>query len=192
MRDTTVLVDSGRSLEESFFLERDKKLIERLQALKRLAQTKTTLSEVSGIKDDKILQKLVDLDVHAELVASLAIVPLIEVAWADGTVDDKERAAVLRAAEAQGIRPGDVEFGLLESWLARRPEPKLLTAWKHYIEGLCAELTASERKTLKEDLLGRARSVAQASGGFLGLGDPISKREAAMLKTLEESFGAGT
>jgi hypothetical protein len=190
MHTATILDDFGRNLEESFFLQRDKKLIERLQALKRMEQSKKTLSEVSGIKSDAILQKLVDLDVHAELVAPLAIIPLIEVAWADGSVDEKGRKAVLRAAEAQGIRPGDVEYGLLETWLARRPEPALLTAWKHYIEGLCAELSPIERTTLRDNLLERVRGVAEASGGFSGLGNPVSKREAAMLRTLEESFNA--
>jgi len=177
-----------RDLEDAFFLKEDKKLRDRLQALNKLKETKETLSKVSGIQDDKVLQKLVELDVQPNIVASLAAIPLVEVAWADGKVDEKERRAVLAAAESEGIRRGDVEYELLDAWLARKPEPRLLEAWKHYVEGLCAVLTSEERAALKRELLEHARSIAQASGGFLGLGSKISQSEAAMLRTLEEAF----
>lgn len=180
---------AGRNLEDAFFLKEDKKLLERLQALKRLSETKETLAKVSGIQDDAILQRLIDLDVQPGIVASLKAIPLVEVAWADGKVDEKERKAVLAAAESEGIRRGDIEYELLDAWLARRPEPKLLDAWKHYIEGLCAALSPEERTTLKRELLDHARSVAAASGGFLGLtGNKISQKEAEMLRVLEASF----
>jgi hypothetical protein len=189
MSDPKPLVSAARELEDSFFLKENQKLIEKRQALNKLKQTKEALSKVSGIHDDGILQKLIDLEIHPNTVASLAVVPLIEVAWADGEIDDKEREAVLQAANSDGIRRGDIEYELLENWLAHRPEPRLLAAWRHYIEGLCAVLTADERSALKRELLEYAASVARASGGLLGLGNRISKSEAAVLRTLEEAFG---
>jgi hypothetical protein len=188
MRDTRSLIARGKDLEDSFFLKEDRELIERLRELNRLKQTKEALSKVSGIHDEKILQRLVELDIHPDIVASLAVIPLIEVAWADGQVDEKERKAILAAAESDGIRRGDIEYQLLESWMARRPEPKLLDAWKHYIEGLCGALSPEERAALKRELLEHARTVAQASGGILGMGNKISKQEAATLQELEEAF----
>jgi hypothetical protein len=41
---------------------------------------------------------------------------------------------------------------------------------------------------MKSTLLERARSVARASGGTLGLGSKVSKAEAAMLSQLESAF----
>jgi hypothetical protein len=41
---------------------------------------------------------------------------------------------------------------------------------------------------LKQDLLGRARGVAEAAGGFLGLGKRISSAEQAVLTELEQAF----
>src|SRR4030095_8542232 len=102
-----------------------------------------------------------------ETVAALIIVPLVEVAWADGTLDAKERRAVI---ERSGIQPGSSDAALLEPWLARRPDPKLFTAWTQMVKGMTAQLDAAGRERLKAGLLERARAVASASGGILGVG----------------------
>ncbi len=44
------------------------------------------------------------------------------------------------------------------------------------------------RTALMEDLLGRARSIAEAAGGFLGLG-AITEDEQRTLAELERAFG---
>jgi hypothetical protein len=44
------------------------------------------------------------------------------------------------------------------------------------------------KQALKQDLLGRARVVAEAAGGFLGLGTRISSAEQAVLTELEQAF----
>lgn len=54
--------------------------------------------------------------------------------------------------------------------LDRRPEPRLLIAWTQLIQGMCEKLTGEEIAKLKTSLLERARGVASASGGVLGLG----------------------
>ena len=135
-----------------------------------------------------MLQKLVELGVRPESVAPLALVPIVEVAWADGKVDEKERRAVLDAADARGIRAGDLQHGLLQRWLSHRPSAKLLEAWQHYVAGLCAQLDAEQRNALRGELLDRARAVAEASGGFLGLGSKVSPSERAVLQRLEAAF----
>ena len=189
MGDKNSLVSMGRDLEDSFFAQEERLLIEKMQSLNKKKKTKEALAEVSGIRDDGILQKLLDLDIKPDIVAALAIVPLVEVAWADGTVDPKEREAVLQAAESHEIHKGDDEYQLLETWLKRRPEPQLLDAWTHYIGGLCKELTPEERTVLKNELLDHARLIAESSGGFLGLGNKVSKSEADVLEKLAKAFG---
>ena len=178
---------AARALEESFFLEQDKALIERLRAMKQMAKDKEALSQVSGIKNDAILARLVQLEVKPEIVAALATVPLVEVAWADGRIDDEERKAVLEHADGRGIRAGSIERELLERWLTRRPEPSLLEAWRTYVQGLCEGLTAEERTQLREQLLHATKVTAQASGGFLGVGK-ISAAEQRVLDQLAASF----
>ena len=182
------LEDRRKSLEEEFFFKENKKLLEKLRQMKQMEESKEALSEASGITNDALLEKLLELGIHAETVAALAVVPLVEVAWADGHLDEKEKEAILAASDASGLATGGLEYELLESWLAHRPESKLLRAWEHYIQGLCEQLSEEERSSLKADLLGRVWAVAEASGGFLGLVSKVSKAEAEMLQQLEKTF----
>ncbi len=183
------LIERGRVLEEEFFYKENQRLLEQLRQMKRMEESKEALAEASGMTDDAILQSLLDLHIDVQTLAALALVSLIEVAWADGYLDEKEKQAVLKAAHASGFEKGQVAYEVLENWLTQQPKPKLLETWVEYIRELLGQLSEEEQKSLKASLLGRARSVAEASGGYLGLGFKVSKTEAAVLKTLEEAFG---
>ncbi|RPJ53113.1 MAG: hypothetical protein EHM24_33325 [Acidobacteria bacterium] len=186
--DRGSLENSGRMREDRFFLEQDRILVEKLRELRKVEETKQALSEVSGITNQAVLQKLIDLDIHAETVASLAVVPLVEIAWADGRIEDKERAAIMEASAQGGLAKGSPDSQILERWLSHRPGPELLEAWTHYVQGLCEMMGADEREALRRGLLDRARRVAEAAGGFLGLTSGISKSEQRVLDTLEKAF----
>jgi len=181
---------SSKPLEDAFFIQEDRKIIENLRILRKLEETKGALAEISGIRNDAILEKLVKLEIRPETLASLCVVPLIEVAWADGSIDDQEKKAVLAATDKNGLEQGSFDYSLLEQWLTHKPQPRLLTAWTHYIQGLCEQLTAAEKETLKTEIMGHAKAVAEASGGLLGLGigNKVSKTEQAMLDNLEKAF----
>ncbi|MHC4177614.1 MAG: hypothetical protein ACYSWU_08910 [Planctomycetota bacterium] len=161
-----------RELEEKFFLERDRELLRALREEAASKERKKALADASGIT-----------------VAALSLVPLVAVAWADGSLDVKERQAILAAAEQKGMQkkehPG---YQLLQRWLKRKPDPKLLAVWRGYVAALAQPLSEDARDTLKEDLLGRARAVAEAAGGLLGLGNKISKSEQATLSDLAQVF----
>ena len=177
-----------RALEEQFFHQENRRLVENLREKSKLKASKEALAEASGITNGSILESLVQLGIEAETVAALQLVPLLEVVWADGELDKKEKQAVLKAAEASGLAKGCLSHGLLENTLNRRPRPKLREAWRLYMEGLCKQLQPGERESLREDLLGRARTVAGASGSFLGVGSKISSSEARVLEELNRAF----
>ena len=88
------------------------------------------ISLASGITDRAVLKLLADLEVSSSVVAALALVPLVEVAWADGELAPEERASVLKASAEQGIRPGTRAHGLLSTWLEHRPTKTLFEAWQ--------------------------------------------------------------
>ncbi len=178
----------AKTLEDLFFLARDKKLTEELRRIRKMKETKEALASVSGITNQDVLQKLIELNIRPEILASLAMAPLVEVAWADGKIDEKEKKAVLEAACKSFIPKDSVDFNLLRCWLEHKPDSKLLEAWVHYMKGLCEKLSDTEKDALKKDLIGHARAVAQAAGGFLGLGSKISKTEEQMLVQLEAVF----
>jgi hypothetical protein len=111
----------------------------------------------------------------------------VEVAWADGTLDAREKRAILDRAEKSGIAPGAIDHDLLRSWLDHKPEPKLLTAWTHLIQGMCEQLTDEQVTALRTGLVERARAIAKASGGLLGVGS-VSTVEEDMIRRLESAF----
>ena len=76
----------------------------------------------------------------------MGLLPLVVVAWADGTVDAKERKAVLEAAEGAGVAKGDAPHALLEAWLAVRPPENFMDAWEGYARELRDVLGASVEK----------------------------------------------
>lgn len=177
----------GRSLEDAFFLQWEKELIESKRREEEIEERRKSLSEASGITDPKILDELAEHGLHAEVLASLALVPIIEVVWADGHMHQDERSAVLTAAEKHGIVKESPAHALIEHWLKKRPDTRLLTLWKEYMEVLLPTLSTEGQLLLKKSIIGHARDVAEAAGGFLGLGK-ISAEEKIMLKELEKVF----
>ncbi len=180
----------SKPLEDAFFTNQDQILIEKLRVIRKMKETKESLSQISGIQNEQILDKLVSLNVRPETLASLCIIPLIEVAWADGGIDEKEKKAILQAAEKTGFKQGSIDFDLIRQWMTRKPTEHLLDAWVLYIKGLTEKLSQEEKNAMKTEIMNRARSIAEASGGFLGLGlgDRISKEEQAMLNKLNSAF----
>jgi hypothetical protein len=182
-----LLTEQGRILEEMFFRKHEVEVRERIRRIEQAEQDRGRLAQVSGIHDFRVLDKLLSLGVSADMLSSLAVVPLVEVAWADGKLDEAERVAVLAGAEAIGIDRESIDFALLDVSLAHRPPEDLLAVWIQYVRGLCATLSEAQRRALKADLIGRARQVAEASGGFLGLGK-VSSEERAVLAKMETAF----
>ncbi|MBF0388141.1 MAG: hypothetical protein HQL20_09875 [Candidatus Omnitrophica bacterium] len=181
------ILECGLSLEEAFFRKRDAELIEQHRRLENIKKTREALGEISGIRNPKVLDKLIELEVSPQILSSIAVVPLIEVAWADGAIDVAERAAVLAGAAGNGIAPGSADYALLENWLQHRPPAKLLDAWMHYISGLCEIMSKEECQAFRKELIDRARRVASASGGVMGL-VRISLAEQDVLHKMESAF----
>ena len=179
---------TGRVLEDSFFQTKNAELLDGFREHLAKLERKEQLADACGFHDDAVLERLATLKIGPETLAALALVPLVEVAWADGKVQAKELAAVMKAAEHCGIQRDDDAFALLDDWLNHRPGPEMLEAWKQYVVGLCDALDDAAADRLKHDLLDRARAVAKEVGGFLGIGSAVSPAEAAMLEELERAF----
>ena len=172
----------GRSLEEAFFSRENERLRLGLRA-------ETEAHAELGIADHAIFERLRGLDVTGDEVAALTLIPVVAIAWADGELHDKERAALLQAAEAAGIAPGTPSHLLLESWFRERPDPELFERWKSFIVALCADMPARTVEDLRAELLHRAEAVADAAGGLLGFGR-VSAREREILEELAHAFPA--
>ena len=95
----------AKALEEAFFAEENARLLVQLRKKTALEERRAALREVVLIQDEDYLHHLMELGIRPSTVLALSLVPLMAVAWADGKLDDRERDAVLKAAETRGVAP---------------------------------------------------------------------------------------
>jgi hypothetical protein len=188
--DPHVLADRRHALETAFFARHEQELVERFRARVAEQERHDQLAEAAGISDEAVLQHLLERGIDGKSLAALAFVPLVAVAWADRRLDVPERRALLQAASDRGLAESAEAKALLEEWLTHAPDPQILSLWKEYVGALAPSLPAEAREKLKNDLLGAARGIAEAAGGFLGLGNKVSDEEQAVLDDLERAFEA--
>jgi hypothetical protein len=171
----------SKILEDRFFFSESLVLKEQLAQLKRKRESAEALSIVSGIVNESVLMEFVALGIRPEIMAAMCLVPIIEVAWADGVIDDKERQAVLDGARQHGFAE---DHAILCEWLKHPPTPPLMDAWLKYMQSLGEILSKETFIALKADVISHANDVAKSSGSFLGLTNPISPAEQAVLDTM--------
>ena len=78
-------------------------------------------------------------------------------------------------------------MSLVESWLAEPPHDDLFETWCEYVKGLADTMTAESFAKLKHDVMGQAKQVAHAAGGFLGVINSESQSEKRVLDKLGKS-----
>jgi hypothetical protein len=187
MKDEHLLKKQAKDLEETFFAKENERLLRELRQKAKLDEKRKALSAVVKAKDPAIIDHLLELGVGPESILAVGLVPLAAVSWADGSLDDKERKAILKAASERGVQPGSPNYAMLEAWLREKPNQKLMDAWKKYARGIWEQLTDSEKVLMRQSIVGKAREIAEAAGGFLGVAS-ITPQEKALLEELEKVF----
>lgn len=177
-----------RGLEESFFAKHNHELVERLRRKRHEEQLRRELVEISGVRDEAVLDELVSLDVGASALAALGLVPLVLVAWADGKVQEEERRVLVEAAERVGLERGTDAWHLFDVWLVHAPGEDLYQTWKDYVAVLRRSCSEDSMAALRAEIVGRARAVARASGGILGVGS-VYGTEKDLLTEISEALG---
>ena len=179
----------AKAPEEEFFRHHEAALQDRRRAQQERSAARAALAAASRIKDEALLDQLVTLGIAPDTLIALALVPLVEVAWADGKVEESERDAILKAARAAGLGPDSCGLRLIHGCLSERPPQRLRELWRQYIKNVCATLSAQEKEALKAEMLEQARSLAGAASGVMGSGAQVSRREDALLPELAQAFG---
>ena len=178
-----------KNLEDAFFAERDRHLLEELRKHYSTSDKLAALRGASGISDEATLQRLVDSGVDASVFTALMLVPLVEVAWSDGHVQESEKDAILKAAESHAVARGTPAHIWLERMLVDRPDPSVLAAWKAYIGALVKELPPAAVEASRTQMLSWVTRVAESAGGILGFGNKISTMEQATIHELARAYG---
>ena len=179
--------ERGKALEEAFFAKKNRELLEQVKIDLDTETQRDALKAATGVTADTVLDSLIGIGVNSESLAALAIAPMILVAWADGSISDKEREAVVSAAEKAGVEADSTASKLLSSWLEEKPSDELADTWKEYVGAVKLKLPAGDQVKLGEQILARCQTVAESAGGFLGLGS-ISAKETALLEMLKSTL----
>lgn len=158
----------GRSYEERYFHMKDAELVEKLRSVFQRNLDRDELRKITGVQDEKLLDRLLDVQVRGEMMTAFKLLPLVEIAWADGTLDHREADAVEHAASRFGMTPGPAMERLRE-WLRRGPTPEVRALWRRYADELRNTLTPRQLSEFREDLLKTARGIADCSGGVLNV-----------------------
>ena len=135
------LADRRSALEDAFFRRRDAELVEQMKQQMSEDSQRDALAESSGITDEKLLDRFVEMKLNSDTVAALSLVPLVQVAWADNKLESAERDAILSAAVESGIGKDKPAYKLLLSWLESAPESDVVSAWSDYVQALSKTLS---------------------------------------------------
>lgn len=186
---TDVLFEERRrALEEEHFRKRNDALLAHLRAEAREAREVRRLEETSGVVDEPLLDELVRHGITAETLPAFVLLPLLDVAWADGKMDDYERRALIEDPGARALLPGSAAARLFEGWLAERPSWELFRFWQQFSRDACRLLAQDAIEAVESDMLRRAKRVAKASGAFLGFGPSISREERRELDRIKAAY----
>jgi hypothetical protein len=189
-----LLRERERGFETDYFNKHDAKLIQKIRERAHLQEVAAALAEKLRVDDPDLLQRVVRLGLTRETGAAILMAPLIQVAWADGDVTDRERAIVLELGGARGIVAGTPPHAQLLAWLQECPRPELFDAAIEIINVGFAVLPAVERAERVRAVLDACERVAEAARGvaMFGLRFSASSAEAAVLETLRTKLHAST
>lgn len=166
--------------EDAYFQQRDQEARQRLRD--QLGKAAGDLStDRDATRRMSVAERISALGFVGDKLKIFDLLPLVHVAWADGTVSRKERATILDIVRARGIAPGTEAFQTVESLLEERPSQAFF----------------DQTLSILRDAVGGARAasivdlcvqIAGASGGFLNIGT-ISDQERAMIEQIAQQLG---
>ena len=170
----------ARGNEAAYQQKKEQELLEHLRRGLERERARRNIGEALNVYDERVLEALENLGFTREVLVLLHIVPLIEVAWSDGTVSEAERAKILELAALRGIVPGTPAYDRMIPLLQDRPPPEAFAAVTRVIRVMFSTLPEEDRRRVEEVLPAYAAAVARASGGVLGIG-AISHQEEIVL-----------
>ena len=179
------LGDREKAMEADYFRKENERLLERLRQGAKLDDIAKALAEKLQVDNPELLGRVRALGVTPEAAPALFLTPLVQVAWAEGSVGNRERDAVLRLARQRDVQESSPTYAQLVEWLKVRPSDAVFDVGLELIKYGFAVLPLNEREERIDRLIDACHEVAAASGTelarLLGLGDGVSRVESHML-----------
>ncbi len=174
--------------EERYFraaeAEARKKMRAELERNAKALEEHRKIAQSVGTEDHSLAERIKELGFDGESAPVFDLLPLVHVAWADGSVQKGERVAILDILKARGIQPGSPGWVLMESMLEERPAD----AFMQESIVLLREVVGAEGDRTGE-IVDLCIKVAAASGGFLGMGSRIGPEERDLIARVSLALG---
>lgn len=178
-----------RDEEETYFkqleIEKRRKLREKLEAAAHELAEKHAIAQSLATSDLGLAERIKALGFSGATAQVFDLLPLVHVAWADGTVQKGERAAILKVLEVRGVPQGSEGFELLESLLEERPSDEYMSESLAVLKELVGQGGA------KPDVVALCEQVASSAGGFLGIVGKVSDEERKLIDEIAGHLGGG-
>ena len=187
-----IFKDREKAMEATYFRQQDAKLVEKLRQEAQLDDIARTLAEKLEVDNPELLLRVRELGVTTDTAPAFFLAPLVQVAWAEGSVTKQESDTVLRLARARGIEGNSPAYAQLLDWLRVRPADMVFDTAVEVIRYGFAVLPPQEKEKRIKRVVEACYEVAAASGGgiasVLGLGTVVSGAEASMLDIITKSL----
>jgi hypothetical protein len=191
--DDSGLRKRGRTSEDEYFARRDRELIETGRKKAADAAELRRLGEALGLSDEDLLAKLHAAGFGPSHVALVPVMPALEVAWSDGAVGEAEGEVLKEQLRrySDGQQPSAEAIAKLDDFLLTRPPDHIFDQARRAAQIAVAKAGEGERRELATRIVADARAVAEAGGGFLGLGT-VSTPERRALDALAAALGVSS
>jgi tellurite resistance protein len=174
--------------EERYFARQNADARERirqeLEASAKKAADARAMAETLGTDREAVIARLQAMGFDADKVQVFDLLPLVYVAWADGTVQQAERRAILEVLQTRGIAPDSEPWLLIEALLETRPSDTFLQEMLSLLQEIVGE--SADRA---DDILGYCEKVAGAHGPLFGLLGTVSAEEKDVMARIARALG---
>ncbi|MFN0123330.1 MAG: hypothetical protein ACKV2V_22745 [Blastocatellia bacterium] len=188
MSDKDVFKDRERGMEEAYFRRQEQELIEKMRARRAAEAAREEMAAATGIVDDEMLSHLQDMGFNRDTVSLLHVIPLLQVAWADGKVQSGEADQLIRIARLRGIAADSVADQQLAKWIETRPSEEFFTQSLGVVRAMLAAMPDIHGSANRRDLVAFSIAIASASGGILGFGDKVSDEEKSAITEIARAL----
>ena len=174
--------------EDKYFKERDREKIADARREQQLAAIRQ--KEREGVQDvlqssDEVAAEALALGFDSETARVLPLVPVIQMAWIDGSVTSAENDKVLELARQFGIDVDSPSHNFLTLLLGEQPSDIFFKR----VDRVIAHLVEEEPDYWQDkSVVELSKDVAEASGGFFNLTSPINDAERRLLSRFAELF----
>ena len=178
------MADLSRTPQEEHFRRWGQELVEQGRLRRARELRLRQLGDTTGICDRVTLEELFTLGHTADTVQLLHLLPLVMVAWADGTVSSAERGVILEAATVRHVGRESLAWNLLVDYLTHRPSEQIIDRNLRLLRTWMQALPGAQRIANLRNVTSRCTQVASVSRGSFGVGRKISEGERRVMDRL--------